>query len=269
MTTLENRPNTALLVIDVQNGVMAEAYDRDNVIANIATLIDKARAAGVDVVWIQHNSDELPTGSETWQYVPELVRRESEPLVQKAYGDSFEETDLEPVLAERGIGALLISGAQTDACIRSTLHGAIARGYDATLVGRRAHDRGPDAVRRSAARQGHRPHEPVLAVPAGSRPDRGHGQHRRRRLRGEIPHLSRGLVLNWAAARPSARPRRAGATPARHPAIVAIMDGWKVRGRRWRSTSMTGTPGCRRRRSRMRSSSGIWACPRTCSPPAC
>jgi nicotinamidase-related amidase len=134
MTTLKNRPNTALLVIDVQNGVVGEAYDRDNVIANIATLIDKARAEGVDVVWIQHNSDELPTGSDSWQYVPELVRRESEPLVQKAYGDSFEDTDLEPVLAERGIGALLICGAQTDACIRSTLHGAIARGYDATLV---------------------------------------------------------------------------------------------------------------------------------------
>jgi nicotinamidase-related amidase len=135
MTTLVNRPNTALLVIDVQNGVVGEAHDRDNVVTNIATLIDKARAAGVDVVWIQHNSDELPTGSERWQYVPELVRRDSEPLVQKAYGDSFEETDLEAVLAERGVGALLISGAQTDECIRSTLHGAIARGYDATLVG--------------------------------------------------------------------------------------------------------------------------------------
>jgi nicotinamidase-related amidase len=134
MTTLVNRPNTALLVIDVQNGVVGEAYDRDNVIANVATLIDKARAAGTDVVWIQHNSDELPTGSETWQFVPELVRRESEPLVQKAYGDAFEDTDLEPVLAGRGVGTLLVSGAQTDACVRSTLHGAIARGYDATLV---------------------------------------------------------------------------------------------------------------------------------------
>ena len=134
MTTLVNRPNTALLVIDVQNGVVGEAYDRDSIITNIATLIDKARAAGVDVVWIQHNSDELPTGSDSWQFVPELVRRESEPLVQKAYGDSFEETELELVLAGRGIGSLLISGAQTDACIRSTLHGAIARGYDATLV---------------------------------------------------------------------------------------------------------------------------------------
>jgi isochorismate hydrolase len=135
MTTLVNRPNTALLVIDMQNGVVGEAYDRDSVVANIRTLIDKARDANVDVVWIQHNSEELSEGTESWQYVPELVRGDSEPLVQKAYGDSFEETDLESVLASRGIGRLYLTGAQTDECIRSTLHGAITRGYDATLVG--------------------------------------------------------------------------------------------------------------------------------------
>jgi nicotinamidase-related amidase len=134
MSTLPNRPNTALLVIDVQNGVVGNAYDRDGVVANIAALVGKARDAGVDVVWIQHNSDELQPGSESWQYVPELVRMESEPLVHKTYGDSFEETDLESVLAERGIGGLVVAGAQTDECIRSTLHGAIVRGYDATLV---------------------------------------------------------------------------------------------------------------------------------------
>ncbi|GAA0613648.1 cysteine hydrolase family protein [Kutzneria viridogrisea] len=135
MTTLVNRPNTALLVIDVQNGVMGHAHDRDTVVANIATLVDKARAAGVEVVWVQHNSEELPRDSESWQYVPELVRSAAEPLVHKAYADSFEETDLEPVLAARGIGRLVVAGAQTDECVRSTLHGAIVRGYDATLVG--------------------------------------------------------------------------------------------------------------------------------------
>jgi nicotinamidase-related amidase len=135
VTTLPNRPNTALLVIDVQNGVVAEAHDRDKVVANIGTLVDKARAADVDVVWVQHNSEDLPQGSDSWQYVPELVRGDSEPLVHKTYGDSFEETDLESVLAERGVGRLYVSGAQTDECIRSTLHGAITRGYDATLVG--------------------------------------------------------------------------------------------------------------------------------------
>ncbi len=134
MTTLKNRPNTALLVVDVQNGVVGEAYERDAVVANIATLVDKARAADVDVVWIQHNDDDLKAESESWQYVPELVRDESEPLIQKEYGDAFEATDLESILAARGIGRLIVSGAQTDACIRSTLHGALARGYDAQLV---------------------------------------------------------------------------------------------------------------------------------------
>ena len=135
MTTLVNRPNTALLVIDVQNGVIGEAYDREKVVANIGALVDKARDAGVDVVWVQHTSDELSRDSENWQYVPELERRDSEPLVHKTYGDSFEETDLESVLAARGVGRLVVAGAQTDECIRSTLHGAIVRGYDATLVG--------------------------------------------------------------------------------------------------------------------------------------
>jgi nicotinamidase-related amidase len=134
MTTLNDRPNTALLVVDVQNGVMKASVDAEAVIANIVTLVEKARAAGTEVVWVQHTSDEFPRGSETWQYVPELVRREAEPLVHKTYGDSFEDTDLEEVLAARGIGALVVAGAQTDACIRSTLHGALARGYDATLV---------------------------------------------------------------------------------------------------------------------------------------
>ena len=135
MTTLEDRPNTALLVLDVQNGVVGDAYASHTVVANIATLVDTARAGGVDIVWVQHNSDELPVGSEQWQYVPELCRDDSEPLVQKAYADAFEATDLESVLAERGIGRLLVAGAQTDECIRATLHGAIVRGYDATLVG--------------------------------------------------------------------------------------------------------------------------------------
>jgi nicotinamidase-related amidase len=134
MTTLIGRPNTALLVIDVQNGVVGAAYDRDNVVATISALVDKARAAGVDVVWVQHNSDDLPQGSDSWEFVPQLTRLEAEPLVQKSYADAFEETDLEQVLAALGVGRVFVSGAQTDECIRSTLHGAIVRGYDATLV---------------------------------------------------------------------------------------------------------------------------------------
>ena len=134
MTTLSDRPNSALLVIDVQNDVVDDSVDRDVVVGNISALAERARAAGVDVVWVQHHDDQLERDTEGWRLVPELVPAESDPVVHKSYGDSFEETDLESVLADRGVGALIVTGAQTDACVRSTLHGGFVRGYDMTLV---------------------------------------------------------------------------------------------------------------------------------------
>jgi nicotinamidase-related amidase len=134
MTTLPNRPSTALLVIDVQCGIVDETHNRDDVVVNINALVDRARAEAVLVVWVQHADDHVIEGSDAWHYVPELVRHQSEPLVHKNYGDAFEGTDLEAILAEQGVGRLVVAGAQTDACIRSTIHGAFARGYDVTLV---------------------------------------------------------------------------------------------------------------------------------------
>jgi len=126
MSTLENRPNTALLVIDVQNGVVEGAHERDAVVANVGSLVEKARRERVPVVWVQH--------SDKGRIVPELTPGEAEPLVEKNYGDSFEDTTLETVLSGLGVGRLVVVGAQTDMCVRSTLHGAFVRGYDATLV---------------------------------------------------------------------------------------------------------------------------------------
>ncbi len=134
MTTLENRSNTALLVVDVQNGVVEGAHARDAVVANVGSLVEKARREQVPVVWVQHCDEQLTRHSDAWRIVPELTPGDAEPLLEKRYGDSFEDTDLETVLAGLGVGRLVVVGAQTDACIRSTLHGAVVRGYDATLV---------------------------------------------------------------------------------------------------------------------------------------
>jgi len=134
MTTFENRPKTALLVVDVQNGPVEGAHDRDSVVANIGSLVEKARREQIPVVWVQHNDEGLARGSDEWRIVSELAPDDAEPLVEKSYGDSFEETNLENVLSGLGVGRLVVVGAQTDACIRSTLHGALVRGYDATLV---------------------------------------------------------------------------------------------------------------------------------------
>ena len=118
----------------MQNAVVEGAHDRDAVVANVRSLVDKARESGVPVVWIQHSDEQIERGSDGWRVVAELTPLGAEPLVEKHYRDSFEDTRLERVLSALGIGRLFVAGAQTDMCIRSTLHGALARGYDAILA---------------------------------------------------------------------------------------------------------------------------------------
>lgn len=132
--TTHARPNSALLVIDVQNQVVEGAFNRGAVIVNIKNAVHKARAAGVPVVWIQHSDDWMTIGSEDWKIVPELMPLDSEIKVGKLYRNSFEATDLEDVLAALNVGHIYACGAQTNNCVRHTGHGALDRGYDVTLI---------------------------------------------------------------------------------------------------------------------------------------
>ena len=135
MATLVDRPNTALVVIDLQNDVVANAYRRNEVISAVKTLIERARIVETPVIWVRHADEELEAGSKAWQIVAELAPLPEEAIVEKGYRDAFEGTDLEQVLSRLRVGKLIVTGAQTDMCVRSTLHGALARGYDAMLVG--------------------------------------------------------------------------------------------------------------------------------------
>src|SRR3954454_10866380 len=104
MTTLEHRPNTALLVVDVQNGVVAGAHERGAVVANISTLVEKARQDETPVIWVQQTDERFVEGSDDWHIVSELTPAESEPVIEKEYADSFEDTPLEATLSELGVG---------------------------------------------------------------------------------------------------------------------------------------------------------------------
>ena len=79
MTALPDRPNTAVIVIDVQNGVVARSPNRDAVVANIALTVEKARAAGAPVIWVQHESEQLARDTDPWRIVPELIHDEATP----------------------------------------------------------------------------------------------------------------------------------------------------------------------------------------------
>ena len=134
MALFNDRPNTALIVIDVQHDVIGSAHDRDAVIGRIVRLVDSARAAGVPVVWVQHNDDDIVKGSDGWQLVDELLPADGEPFVHKQYRSAFESTDLDSVLADLGAGTVVLCGAETAFCMRHTTHGALERGYDVTIV---------------------------------------------------------------------------------------------------------------------------------------
>lgn len=135
MATTGNPDKAALLVIDVQNNVVADAWHRDDVVANINKLVDHARSSEIPVIWIQHQAEDLPRDSEAWQLVPELTPTANELHIYKEYSDSFAATDLRQTLDELGIGHLVITGAQTNACVRATTYRSAAEGYDVTLVG--------------------------------------------------------------------------------------------------------------------------------------
>ncbi|MCO7240380.1 isochorismatase family protein [Aeromicrobium sp. CnD17-E] len=137
MSQFPDRHRSALLVVDVQVDVVAEAHDRDGVVARVRDLVDEARTADVPVVWVQdtlRGGGPSRSGSAGWQVVPELEPGEGEPRIEKDYGDAFEATGLGDVLSDLGVGRVVVVGAQTDACVRATLHGAFVRGYDVTLV---------------------------------------------------------------------------------------------------------------------------------------
>ena len=134
MATVRTGNKAVLLVVDVQVGVMGESWDSARIIKNVARVVERARADGVPVVWVQHSDEELPYGSPQWQWVPELVPAEGELLIHKKFNSSFEQTELEEELAELGATHVALAGAATNWCIRATAYGALDLGYDLTLI---------------------------------------------------------------------------------------------------------------------------------------
>jgi len=122
------------VIIDVQNGVVGEAHKREAVIANIIEALNNARNSGTQVVWVQHSDEEMPIGSDAWQIVSELAPLPGEARVEKTYRSSFVATNLGEVLAQGEVSHLYVCGAETNNCVRHTIHSALEQGYDVTLL---------------------------------------------------------------------------------------------------------------------------------------
>lgn len=134
MATVREGTVPVLLVVDVQAGVMREAWDASRVIKNVSRVVERARVRNVPIVWVQHSDGDLPQGSKEWQWVPELSPARSERLLHKHFNSSFEQTSLEQELAALGATHLVLAGAASNWCIRATAYAALDRGYNVTLI---------------------------------------------------------------------------------------------------------------------------------------
>ena len=134
MATVREGTTGVLMVVDVQVGVVKDAWDASRIVKNVARAVERARAQGVPVIWVQHSDENLTYASPEWQWVPELTPTEGEPLIHKHFNSSFEQTTLETELARLGATHIVLAGAATNWCIRATAYAALERGYDLTLV---------------------------------------------------------------------------------------------------------------------------------------
>ncbi|MFI7233708.1 cysteine hydrolase family protein [Streptomyces cyaneofuscatus] len=128
-------PHTpALLVIDMQNALVAIAHQGAGTVARIAALQERARAAGVPVVTVQHQDDELEPGTEGWRVAPALAPAPGEPVVPKSSPDGFLDTGLDATLRDMGVTEVVVTGFATEICVESTARRALSLHYDVVLV---------------------------------------------------------------------------------------------------------------------------------------
>jgi nicotinamidase-related amidase len=126
--------SSVVLVIDLQVDVVRGCFDADGVVARSIALVERARSAGTHVVWVQHHAPDLERDTPGWALADGLTPQPGEAIVHKAYRDSFAETELGDVLDSLGATRLVVVGAQSDFCVRTTTQRAAALGYDVTLV---------------------------------------------------------------------------------------------------------------------------------------
>lgn len=130
------------MIVDVQVGVFTltpPVFRGTELLGNIRSLLDRARAAGVHVIFIQHDGQEaehpLRTSGPGWPIHPDIAPRSGEPVIRKRFSDSFQETRLSDELRTRGIKRLVLAGIQTDYCVDTTCRRAFSLGYEVTLAG--------------------------------------------------------------------------------------------------------------------------------------
>lgn len=163
VTTID--PTTALIVIDLQQGIVSlpTAHPVDGVVANASALIDAFRRQDRPVVLVNVTGGapgrtEAPTGGgalpANWaDLVPELKQQDGDHTVSKQTWGAFTGTGLDQRLKDLGVTQVVVCGVATSIGVESTARHAHENGFHVTLavdamtdMDRTAHDNSVDRI---------------------------------------------------------------------------------------------------------------------------
>lgn len=127
----------ALLVIDVQSGLIRGAYQETEVLAAINNTCKSVRASGGVIIFIQHchtSYEPLMKGHPDWALHESLDVQADDLFIEKQASDSFYGTNLEELLNQLGISHVYVTGLQTEYCVDTTCRSAMSKGFEVTLI---------------------------------------------------------------------------------------------------------------------------------------
>ncbi|MEA4840989.1 MAG: isochorismatase family protein [Bacteroidales bacterium] len=126
----------ALIIIDIQNGLTRRnsLYHEDIFLETINSAIKTYRDSDSRIVFVQHNNNQLKSGTFDWEIDRRIDRQESDTVVQKSHGNAFQKTDLKTVLSASGINSITIGGLVSHGCVKATCLGGLAEGFETSLL---------------------------------------------------------------------------------------------------------------------------------------
>jgi nicotinamidase-related amidase len=129
---------TALVIIDIQVGLIdPENSHHIQTLEHINTLLTRARAANIPVIYVQHDGpkgDSIEVGTDGWRIHPAIAPQQGEPIVNKRASDAFYDTTLKEILDGYDVKNLIVAGAQTEYCVDTSVRRATTYGYTVTLA---------------------------------------------------------------------------------------------------------------------------------------
>ena len=163
VTTLD--PQTALIVVDLQNAVVGldTAHPTADIVARSAELAAAFRARGLPVVLVNatggapgraevQRAGGMLRAENAADLVPELDQQPSDILVSKQTWGAFHNTQLDAELQKRGVTQVVVTGIATTAGVESTVRAAHEHGYNVTIATDAVTDMNAEAHENTVAR---------------------------------------------------------------------------------------------------------------------